>query len=158
MLSFKERAEKERTLAEEKAEQDRQLELEQKRLEEEKRGSKKTATGDRRTETGRKEHIAQLRLSELEAQHKKQLQSIIESRYAKFEQSIAKSPEEEAESFNSVQELETATSNLQQLQGTLFQQNTANVYRSGSPKAKKEALEAKDKKKSDNGNVSLKLK
>ena len=53
---------------------------------------------------------------------KKQLQSIIESRYARFEAATPKSVEEELESFKTVEDLERATARLQKLQSSSFNQ------------------------------------
>ncbi|MAA79625.1 MAG: hypothetical protein CL916_10230, partial [Deltaproteobacteria bacterium] len=142
LLSFKEQLETERVLAEQKAELDRQRELEQKCLAEDREHAKRQQKELEELRRSERAALVQQRKVELETQHKKQLQSIIESRYAKFEKSITKSTEEEAESFNSVEELEVATTQLQQLQGLSFNQTVQTFIESEAQKQRLE-LEAK---------------
>ena len=142
LLSFREQLERERALAEQKVELERQQDLKRQLLENERELAKKRQQELEEQKRLDRERLAEQRQSELEAQHKKQLQSIIESRYAKFEQSIVKSPEEEAESFNSIEDLEAATTNLQKLQGFSFNKTLQTFIESEAQKQREE-LEAK---------------
>ena len=103
LLSFQEQLETERRLAAEQSERERQIELDKQRFEEE-RTRKRQEQQRLENKNKKKETTVFTTTVELEAQHKKQLQSIIESRYARFEASKPKSVEEEEESFTTIED------------------------------------------------------
>ena len=142
LLSFQEQLETERQLAAEQAEVQRQHELKTQRLKQERERKRQEQQRLEEQKQEERQRLLQQRQSELEFQHKKQLQSIIESRYARFEASKPQSVEEEQESFNTIEDLELATTKLQQIQTSSFHQ-TLQTFINTESKRKAEELEAK---------------
>ena len=115
LLSFKHQLAAERQLTEEQRQLEEKRRSEQLQREEEQGKEQERLQQKERERQAKRAALAQERQAELEAQHKKQLQSIIESRYSKFAKDQRLSPEEQLEVFTP-EDIQSATDRMQQIQ------------------------------------------